>query len=80
MIDYDYVQRVLKNIRQCIEDIKNNWRDDIGRDYARYLDESVLKLEQMEPDRIKMVERARAIQKYCDDITNEGDPPKVLDR
>lgn len=76
MIDYDYVQRVLWDFRQCIDEIKNNWLDDIGKDYAGFLEESAFKLEQMEADRIKMVERAQEIRQYCDSIFDEEDPQK----
>lgn len=76
-MDHDYVYRLLRRFKQTIDSLKENWQDDIGLNYVRWLEESANKLEMYESERRQMMEREAEIRKFCEDILEEDNKQKV---
>ena len=72
-------KNTLLETKAIIEFIKTNWKDSLGEQYVRWLEQSLAQIKQMEIRRESIRQKAEEIQLLCEEISSsDGDTPKTL--
>lgn len=79
MLSSEIGEKTVFETKSTIEFIKANWKDSLGEQYVRWLEQSLERIKQMERSREIIRLKAEKIQLLCEDISSsDGDTPKVL--
>ena len=72
-------EKVIFETELIIENVKNNWRDPVGKQYVCWLEQTLEKLKQLERRREIIRLKAEKIALLCENIAStDADSPKIL--
>lgn len=73
-------EKIVYDLFECAECIKQNWSDSVGRQYTIWLYRAVKKIVQMEEERKSIRLKSAKIQEACKKILECGDEEKPKTR